>query len=318
MLSRSSFHRVAMPLAAALISAMAAAPALAARDVHVGEVHTVATESSAAFEEAMRTALVRITGQPDADQDPAFADLISNARRYVQILDPASNPPGVMVKLDAAAIERAVVAAGRHVWPRERPLVLMALAQTPTDFDQGAARQALEQAASLRGLPVSVSDAPDSLLADPQLARDAALAAARAQGADAALIGRAQSEGNWHWTFFGPANVAYFDGSLDSGIQGAATALANHTERVLALPPAAVSVQINGVSTLRDYAAVSGILGGLSGVRSVAMSEAGTNSATFHVSLSGGGDGLLALLAGNAHLHAVSADAGTLAFQYQP
>src|SRR6202050_5766174 len=39
---------------------------------------------TAAFQNAMRTVLIRVTGRRSADEDPALGPLLTNARRYVQ------------------------------------------------------------------------------------------------------------------------------------------------------------------------------------------------------------------------------------------
>ncbi len=39
---------------------------------------------TAAFQDAMKTVLIRVTGRRNADEDPALSSLVSNARRYVQ------------------------------------------------------------------------------------------------------------------------------------------------------------------------------------------------------------------------------------------
>lgn len=318
MLFRPFFRRPTVLIAAGFLSFAVVAPALAARNVRVAEVTTVATDSAAAFEEAMRTALVRITGRADADQDPAFSSLISDARRYVQIYRGVANPPGVLVTLDGAAIERAVAAAGKNIWPHDRPVVLVVLTQVPAGLDGAATRQQLEQAAALRGLPVDVNEGPIASLGGADLSSDAALATARAEGADAVLVGRPQSDGGWRWSFFAPAAAETFEGTLASGIHGAANTLANNTQLVLAQPEAEALVRVDGVATLRDYATVSKIFSALSGVRSASVSEAGASSATFRLLMRGGTDGLLALLSGESHLRAVSASGGVLLYQYQP
>ena len=318
MLLRPSFRHTRELIAAGLLASLLIAPAWAARTVRVAEVTTVATEPSAAFDEAMRTALIRITGKADADQDPAFSALLGNARRYVQIFRATSNPPGVLVTLDGAAIERAVVAAGKSVWPHDRPVVLVVMAQSPAGSDATVMRAALEQAAALRGLPVDVNDGPIATLSGAEPSAEAALAAARNAGADAVLLGRAQSENSWRWSFYGPAVTESFDGSLASGIYGAADTLAGNTQLVLAQPEAEALVRVDGIASLRDYATVSRLLSALSGVRNVSVSEAGAASATFRLLLRGGVDGLLALLAGESHLRAVSASGGVMVYQYQP
>lgn len=316
MLLRPSFRCPSLLFAAGLLSFPLVGQALAARTVRVAEVTTVATESSAAFDEAMRTALIRITGKADADQDPAFASLLSNPRRYVQIFRPVANPPGVLVTLDGAAIERAVAAAGKYVWPHDRPVVLVVLSQLPPGLDGAAARQQLEQAASQRGLPVDVNDGPIAALSG-EPSSDAALAAARSEGADAALVGRPLGDG-WRWSFYSAGATDTVEGSLVSGVNAAANTLASNTQAVLAQPEAEALVRVDGVSNLHDYAVVAKLFGNLSGVRSASVSEAGANSATFRLLMRGGSDGLLALLAGESHLRAVSASGGVMVYQYQP
>lgn len=285
--------------------------ASAARAVRVAEVTTIATEPSAAFEEAMRTALVRITGTRDADQDPAFSALIGNARRYVQMSRAVSSPPGVLVMLDGAAIERAVVAAGKSVWPHERPVVLVVIAQPAAGGDAAATLRTLEETAALRGLPIIVTSGVER-------GADALMAGARAQGADAALVAVALSDSSWRWSLYTSTSTESFDGSLASGIHGAADALSSATQAVLTQPEAEALLRVDGLSTLRDYATVARALGALSGVRSASVIEAGPNSASFRVTLRGGSDGLVTLLGAEAHLRPVAADGGMLVYQYQP
>src|SRR3984957_4418707 len=63
--------------------------------------HSEAAQS-AAFQNAMRTVLVRVTGNRSADEDAALAPLVSNARRYVQQYRPAAE--GLLwVAFDGAA-----------------------------------------------------------------------------------------------------------------------------------------------------------------------------------------------------------------------
>jgi hypothetical protein len=315
---RPSFRRPSALILAGLIGSSYVSPVLAARTVRVAEVTTVATESTAAFDEAMRTALVRITGRRDADQDPAFATLLSDPRRYVQIYRPVGNPPGILVTLDGAAIERAVVAAGKSVWPHDRPVVLVVLGALPAGVDAEEARQSLQQTAAFRGLPVIISDAVVGGVTGSEQGSEAALAAARGQGADAALLAHAQADGTWRWSLYTAAASEAFDGSLASGIHGAADALASSTQTVLSQPESEALLRVEGIASLRDYATVSRLLSALSGVRNATVIGVGASNASFRLMLRGGADGLVTLLAGASHLRAISADGGTLVYQFQP
>ena len=81
----------------------------AAQPLAIGEV-TVQSAGEAGFAEAMRTVLVRLTGRRAAANDPALAPLMRDARRYVQIVRPATATSPPRVTLDAAAIERSLLA----------------------------------------------------------------------------------------------------------------------------------------------------------------------------------------------------------------
>ena len=50
-----------------------------------------------AFQTAMKTVLVRVTGRRSAEDDPALAPLVANARRYVQQYRGGAGQSGVGV-----------------------------------------------------------------------------------------------------------------------------------------------------------------------------------------------------------------------------
>jgi hypothetical protein len=314
--------RLAALLLATLGFATAACPGVAeaAQVVRTGEVTVPLTEQNAAFQEAMRVALVRITGRRDAAQDPAFAPLLADARRYVQIFRPLPGGAGTQVTLDSAALERAVTAAGRGTWPRERPVALVVVAQPPPGADPAAVRRAIEDAAAQRGLPVLLSSAQSAGLAAGSVDSAAALAAARRLGADVALVGQADGPdpSQWRWTYFGGGAGESFAGSVGAGIHGAVDRLAAATEAVMQQPESDALVQVNGVATLRDHAQVSRLLAASAGVRAVSLLEAGNGYAVYRVLARGGGDGLAAALASNSRLRPATDATGRLAYQYAP
>ena len=133
--------RRALLLSVALATALASVGVRAAtQNVAVGEV-AVTSAGDEAFAEAMRVALVRATGKRAAAQDPAFAALRADPRRYVQIFRPASAGSPAVVVFDIAAIERGIEAAGRVVWSRERPVVLVTIISAPPGADPAAVRE---------------------------------------------------------------------------------------------------------------------------------------------------------------------------------
>lgn len=313
-------------LIAVLIIAAVAEPAVAARTVRPFDVATTTTERSAAFVEAMRVALVRTTGRRDADQDPAYAALLTDARRYVQSFRPG--PSGLQVVLDGAAIDRAVVAAGGRLWPRQRAVVLVAMAPPPGPAELSLAREVIESTAALRGLPVMVGVDGGMAGAEPQMSADAALALARREGADALLLGdalapaatepRATMERDWSWRLISSRGADSIVGSMASAVHLAAERLASDAQEMLQQPEAEARIQIHGVTTLKHYADAGRLLAAIPGVRSVALIEAGTASIVFRVQVKGGADGLLAALATSARLQPAEGRPGLIAYRLLP
>ena len=199
-------------------------------------------ENDAAFREAMRAVLVRVTGRPDAPDMSNLAPLVAQASRYVASFRRAAGNQ-LSVSFNGAAIENAVDASGLASWGNERPVTLVWLA-----LDRGGGRRALVSAsdtsaeksrvdasAARRGLPIVWPDAGDDLVRATQEAwsgnHDALVDAARRYGADGVLIGRARQtaagtfEVEWNFSSSGAAaNVA---GELEAGPELAADRYAN-------------------------------------------------------------------------------------------
>lgn len=305
-------------LAAALLVGFAGLPAPAAESVRFNEVTVPLTEQSAAFPEAMRVALVRATGRREAATDAQFQALVGDAARYVQIYRPARAGAGTQVTFDAVALERAIVAAGGAVWPRERPVALVVILQAPPGADPVAARRALEDAATARGLPLRLSSAQSAGLAGiADVGSEVALAAAQRAGADVALLARGDASG-WRWSFHAPQQELEFQGGVEAGIEGAADALSAAAVAVLAQPEREVLVQVDGVSGLREYAEVTRLLGAATGVRAVTLVESSGSQASFAVQARGGADGLAAGLAGSPRLRPVDSASDRLVYALEP
>src|ERR1700742_3605216 len=100
--------------------------ARARRPVRVFEVRLKGAKSPAALQDAMREALVRSTGRRESATDPALANLIADAPTYVKGYGPV-NKGQQQVIFDSTAVDRAIAAAGRGVWDRNRPFTLIVL-----------------------------------------------------------------------------------------------------------------------------------------------------------------------------------------------
>lgn len=299
-----------------MLLSLGATDVLAAEIVRFNEVTVPAAEQAVAFQQAMRAALVRATGRRDASTDPALQSLISDAARYVQIYRPArtGSGSGAQVTFDAAALERAIVAAGRGVWPRDRPVALVVIVQPPPGADPAVVRRALEDAGAARGLPLRLASAQSvGLVAGAEVTREAALAAAQRLGANVALVGRGDEAG-WRWAFHAPQQDSEFDGGVEAGIDGAADALATAALAVLSQPEADVLVEVRGVDGLVAYAEAARILAGATGVRTAALVESAGSEAIFLVRARGGADGLAAALGQSAALRAIDASGNRLVY----
>jgi hypothetical protein len=298
--------RLATGCALALV-ALAGLPAAATQTVSIGEVE-VDSSGEAAYADAMRAALVRVTGRRSAAGDAALAPLVQDARRYVQIFRPAAGGAPARVTLDAAAIERAVAQLGQPVWSRERPLVLGVITSAPAGADAATARVRLERAAVERGLPLRLGAAAAvGLAAGAAASPEAALLAARRAGADVALVGEADGE-DWQWTLFDGATATVFHGDVTAGIEGAADTLALGSQAAVAQPLASTEFRIRGVRSLKDYADVQQILESQPAVRSAELIAADGEGAWFRVEVAGGPAGLAEALASQPRLRREGGD----------
>ena len=288
----------------------------AAQPVAIGEV-TVQSTGDAGFAEAMRIVLVRLTGRRAAANDPALAPLVRDARRYVQIVRPATGNSPPRITLDAAAIERALLALEQPVWSRERPLVLGVIATAPAGADAAATRTALDNAALERGLPLRLMSASSAgLTAGTNVDATAALAAARRAGADVTLLGEADGS-ECQWTLFDGVAPAVFTGGVTAGIEGAADTLAIGAQAAIAQAVETTTVRVIGLASLQDYADVQRVLAALLGVRAVGVRSVESDAAIFDVQLPGGAQGLQSALAGSTRLRRDAAATGMPTYRLQ-
>jgi hypothetical protein len=294
--------------------------AWAAREVHVYEVD-VSGQSTTALQEAMRQALVRATGRRESANDPALASLVEDAPKYVKSYSPGPRGESQVI-FDRAAVERAIVAAGRSVWDPARPFTLVVLYPPPSRTDADGARVALEQEAAARGLLISVVPLTIVDANGTELGRDALLATAQRYGGDELLIGRTDTgapAGQYQWTLYTSFSSQSWSGQLATGIDGTVDLLAPEQGASLAQTEARVLVEVQGVATLNDYANVERILESLPGVRGANIARAGANSVTFDMTARGGSEAIDHALSGAGHLaRADSSNPAELLYQYHP
>lgn len=290
--------------------------AWAGRPVRVYEVDLKGGQSESSVQDAMREVLVRTTGRRESAADPALANLISEAQNYVKGYSPPTHGQSQVI-FDGVAVERAIVAAGRSVWDRNRPFTLVVLYPPLARTSEDAVRMEVEQAASARGLPVTLVPLSPVDAAGNDLSREALMKMAQRYGGDAVLVGRGDTA-NLQWTLHTGFSSQSWSGPLAAGINGAVDTMAPTQGGSLAETEASARVEIDGVTTLTDYASVERMLESMPGVRRANVSAASGHAVMFDVVARGGGDAISHALAGSTHLVRSDASSARLAYQYRP
>jgi hypothetical protein len=284
------------------------------------------TDPAVQAQAALRVVLVRATGARDAANDPALAQVLAQAQTYVLGTRPAGTGSAVTVMFDAATLERDILAAGRTIWPSDRPVLLVILTGGPASGAFETRRQvegALDAAGNRRGQPITVAR-PEALNLPTtgDIAPEAALAAAQRMRADGVLVGYGDAVpngGTWRWTLNAPGVSESWNGSLEEGVHGSADVFVRNAVSYAALPEIPVLVEIENVPGLKEYARAAEVLAEPPQVRGVHLAEAAGSRATFSVLTRGGGDVLLTALASSTRLERVDPTAGgNLAFRLRP
>ena len=325
----------------------AALPAvcLASREVPVFTVNTAA-QTPAALTQALQAVLVRATGHTAAAQDPQLAALAANAAQYVQGYQQGQTGT-LLVTFQAGPLEQAIRAAGRNLWNADRPFTLVVLSPPPAQTQQAADGASVQQAAELRGLPISIVPLTVRTADGQLLPPSALLSMAHNFGAEQLLIGRdvtasapAQSApatpaapsdsaapgtgaasppvpDTWHWTLVTPFVTRQFTGSVTSGIDQTVEWLAPPLQATAAGGVAETPVRIVGLRTLADYAQAETMLAAVPGVHQSTVREVDGSTVEFELWARGGADGLRRTLSWSPRLKRQASD-GVLTYQYVP
>lgn len=270
---------------------------------------------TAAFQTAMKSVLIRVTGRRNADEDPALSSLVGNARRYVQQYRAAPDAQ-VWVAFDGPAIERWLTQNGQPLWGHERPTTLVLLgvqagAQSGsivTTDDTSELKSAIDAAAAARGLPLmwpssaelqkfhidyaALSSGSPSTLAE----------IGRRMGSDGVLAGRASSasaNANVRWTHLFQDRSSEYSGTLE-GVNRAADLYAGMFAASGALVP--VDIEVSGLNDLRDYAGLENYLESLTFIAHVSVESLSGDTVRFRLSTRGGPDSLQRALSLNGRL----------------
>jgi len=274
---------------------------------------------TAAIQSAMKTVLIRVTGRRNADEDPAFAPLISIARRYVQSY--RSTPDNqLLVSFDGAAIERWLTQNGQPLWGRERPTTLVLLAvqggaqgSVVTTEDNSELKLAIDAAANMRGLPLVWPSAAElqkyhiDYAALNNGASPAFSDIARRMGSDAVLVGRAggaTANASVRWTHLFQDRSSEYSGTLE-GVNRAADLYAGMFAASGTLAP--IEIEVAGINDLKDYAGVQSYLESLTSVSHVSVESLAGDTVRFRLSTRGSVDSLQRALSLNGRLQSIAA-----------
>ena len=273
---------------------------------------------TAAFQSAMRTVLIRVTGRRSAGEDAALGPLISNARRYVQQYRSASDSQ-LWVAFDGPAIERWLTQNGQPLWGHERPTTLVLLAvpsgaagNVVTTDDTSELKAAIDAAAYARGLPLVYPSAAELQKYHIDFAAlsggspSSFTDMARRMGSDAILLGRAGSaaaNAPVRWSHWFQDRSSEYSGTLE-GVNRAADLYAGLFAASGSL--AAVDIEVVGINDLRDYASVENYLESLTFISHVSVESMGTDTVRFRLATRGGSDSLQRALSLNGRLQPVA------------
>jgi hypothetical protein len=285
----------------------------------------------AAFEAALRTVLIKVTGRRGVDQDPSLAALIASARRYVQQYRTAPDNQ-LWVAFDGPALERWLTQNNQPLWGGERPTTFVWLAaQTGqagtviTAEDTSAIKGEVTAAATQRGVPIRWPTAAELSrnhldYAAVTAATPATLAElAHRSGGEGVLIGRAANPADSaavRWVYLYQDRSSEFSGPSAEAVNRAADTYAGLYAVSGTLAP--LDIEVAGISDLKDYASVQSYLESLSFISHVGVDALRGDTVRFRLTARGGAEPLQHALALNGRLQPIAAgENGIQRFQLQ-
>lgn len=304
------------------------APAVTVSDLYE-TAQPVETTRDAAFVEALRTVLVRVSGHRDAAARVGSA--LGDPRKYVQRF--GFTKEGVLeVGFDSVSVDRLLTESGLPIWGRERPSTLVILGiedaggstRWVSSDSPSAEREIVTRVARQRGLPLrwATMDSQDQASAhteDP----GALLQTAARYGANAVLLGRGR-DGMITWRLVANDGASETVGGVDEGVHFAADSFA----RVFAASGDSlgnVTVEVSGIGNLDAYAATLNYFESLTLVKAVALEQVSRDTLRFRLAVRGDAGTLKRAIALERRLVPLEQGDGPgagasdrLSFRYQP
>ena len=303
---------------------------------------------------AMRTVLIKITGDRFAPERTSLQPVVEKAGDYIQQYRYIQIPPDqaageplqpslhLHVRFDETTLNKTLRDLGIPVWGKERPSTLVWLAVQ----DEAGRRlvgmeekpdyiRALDSRAALRGVvliyPLLDLEDTDHLRVSDIWGgfNTPVLQASARYQADTVLVGKIDSptpgiwEGQWTAYVQGETTTWSADGELpeivlDEGVDGLANLLAaRFVQSGGTLETATISIQVRGVNNAEQYARVLKYLRSLSPVTDVAVNQVEPGKVLFSVTAHGGEVALQQTITLGRIMEAVN-DGGANVYQLLP
>lgn len=263
---------------------------------------------------AFREVLVKVSGYGGVLDDPAVAEVVSKADRYVQQFRYRDRPGGKLnlwVRFNSTGVEQLLQGHNLPVWGGARPVMAVWLAVEENGVRRlvgngdSTYAPALVSEAAARGIPLRLPllDLTDrSNVSSSDIwgdFRSTILAASKRYDAQAVLTGRLHKgrSGGWQvrWALYGDGEPVRWDDSgsdlwpmLASGIDaGVDTISLRYTRTYGDAGQTAIQLRVEDISGLQDYNRALHYLESVSGVARVEVTEMGADYATFKLDPSG-------------------------------
>jgi uncharacterized protein len=322
------FLRCKRVWAALCVIVMPIAPGAAATLENLYETAIpIGTSQDAAFVEALKTVVIRVSGQRDA---PArLGSTLASPRQYVQRFG-VTQDNVLQVGFDDVSVDRMLTEAGLPIWGRERPATMIVLNLDEAGGNwasldiSSADKERIARVARERGLPVvwGTIDAQDESVLASGGDDSTLLPIATRNDANAILFGRGRRDA-LQWTLASADGTDAVSGTLEDGVHLAADAFA----KLFAAAGSSLNeiiVDVAGITNLDAYASTLNYLEGMTLVRSVAVRSVAGDTMQFKLAVRGDANTLQRAIALDSRLTPMqggTADpAGSdqrLAFRYQ-
>ena len=273
-----------------------------------------------AYDAALKTVLMRVSGSDLALNEEAVAELFPNPASYVmQFRSGASDT--LWVSFDGQAIEQTLRNGGQTVWGAERPLTLVWLA---VDWGQGEreivaandpdrtqhesrsidrnrlVRERVLDVAERRGLPLvfpllDTTDLQMVTFTDIWGGFDEMiLNASERYDANSILIGRIRpsSGQRGRWTYYFSGSESSLSGSPEAVVGQVADLLASEFAVGADTPLETVTLNVAGIVSVDAYGSVQELLNDVALIESFTVTEVAGDRVSYRVDVRGGAERL--------------------------